>query len=76
MLSPLRNEIAHLIVILTFRADFYNRLTDVDHYRKLYQLIRKHEVAVFPMNRDEMREAIQSPLEILTEPVTFAPRTC
>jgi serine/threonine protein kinase/WD40 repeat protein/type II secretory pathway predicted ATPase ExeA len=47
-----------VIVILTLRADFYDRPM---HYRELALLIEANQVSVLPMDNQELRAAIENP---------------
>jgi serine/threonine protein kinase len=47
-----------LIVLLTLRADFYDRPM---HYPQLSQLIEAHHTSVLPMNPHELRAVIEQP---------------
>src|SRR6266536_5875390 len=47
-----------LIVLLTLRADFYDRPM---HYLQLSQLIEAHHTSVLPMNPHELRAVIEQP---------------
>ena len=47
-----------LLVLLTLRADFYDRPMD---YPELYQLIEAHQVALLSMERNNLRRVIEQP---------------
>src|SRR3989442_4700394 len=47
-----------LIVLLTLRADFYDRPM---HYPQLSQLIEAHQKSILPMNPHELRAVIEQP---------------
>src|SRR6266487_3996226 len=57
-----------LFVILTLRADFYDRPM---HYPKLYRLIDDHKVSVLPMERDDLRKVIEGPANLSDVKLTF-----
>ena len=47
-----------LLVLLTLRADFYDRPM---HYPELYQMIEAHQVALLSMERNNLRRVIEQP---------------
>ncbi len=57
-----------LFVILTLRADFYDRPM---HYPELYRLIDAHHVSVLPLERDELRSVIEQPANLTEVQLTF-----
>jgi hypothetical protein len=57
-----------LFVILTLRADFYDRPMQ---YPELYRLIDNHHVSVLPLGRDELRKVIEQPANLPDVQVTF-----
>jgi serine/threonine protein kinase len=57
-----------LIVILTLRADFYDRLAQ---YPELGRLIQKHHQMVFPMEIENLRAIIEQPAAISDVQLTF-----
>ncbi len=57
-----------LLVILTLRADFYDRPM---RYPDLYRLIEAHHQAVLPMQVQELRAAIEQPVELSDVQLTF-----
>src|SRR6266566_2209558 len=56
------------ILILTLRADFYDRPM---HYPKLFQLIEAHHSFVLPMDLKGLREVIEKPAELPDVRLTF-----
>ncbi|MBV9691823.1 MAG: hypothetical protein JO202_19160 [Ktedonobacteraceae bacterium] len=60
-----------LFVILTLRADFYERL--MRDYPELYRLIDAARVSVLPMERDDLRKVIEQPAKLLDVQLTFSP---
>ncbi len=58
----------HLFVILTLRADFYDRPM---HYRELYRLIDDHHVSVLPMETEDLRKVIEKPANLPDVQLTF-----
>jgi hypothetical protein len=50
-----------LFVILTLRADFYNRPMQ---YPELFRLIDNHHVSVLPLGRDDLRKVIEQPTNL------------
>lgn len=48
-----------LLVLLTLRADFYDRL--IQQYPELYRLLDAHRVSVLPMEREDLRQVIEGP---------------
>ncbi len=57
-----------LFVILTLRADFYDRPMQ---YPELYRLIDNHHVSVLPLGRDELHKVIEQPASLPDVQVTF-----
>ncbi len=57
-----------LFVILTLRADFYDRPMQ---YPELYRLIDNHHVSVLPLERDELRRVIEQPANLPEVQLTF-----
>jgi predicted outer membrane repeat protein len=57
-----------VIVLLTLRADFYDRPMQ---YRELYQLIQHHQRSILPMNLEELREVIEKPADLPDVQVAF-----
>ena len=56
------------LVILTLRADFYDRLT---RYPELALLIKNHHQLVLPMNMKELRAVIEQPASLPDVQLTF-----
>lgn len=50
-----------LLVLLTLRADFYDRPMQ---YPKLYRLLDTHRVSVLPMEREDLRRVIEQPAHL------------
>jgi len=57
-----------LIVILTLRADFYDRPMQ---YPALYALIEQHQVAMLPMTQNDLRAVITQPAMLPDVQLTF-----
>jgi hypothetical protein len=57
-----------LFVILTLRADLYDRPMQ---YPELYRLIDEHHVSVLQMRRDELRSVIEGPAHLPEVQLTF-----
>jgi hypothetical protein len=57
-----------LLVILTLRADFSDR---VMQYPALYRLLDAHRVSVLPMERDELRQVIEEPARLPDVQIIF-----
>ena len=57
-----------LFVILTLRADFYDRPM---RYPELYRLIDDHHVSVLPMVTEDLRRVIQEPANLPDVQLTF-----
>src|SRR6266487_1344924 len=57
-----------VLVILTLRADFYDRPMQ---YPKLYQLIDAHHIAVLPMEGENLRRVIERPAQLPDVQLTF-----
>src|SRR5262249_28248366 len=60
LMNALQTENSQLHLIVTLRADYYDRplmFTDFGN------LLRKHTEVVLPLNRDELEQAIINPLE-------------
>ena len=57
-----------VLVLLTLRADFYDRPFA---YPELGRLIQQHQCAVLPMNLDELREVIERPALLADVRLTF-----
>ena len=57
-----------LFVILTLRADFYDRPM---HYPELFRLIDDHHVSVLPLERDDLRSVIEQPAILPEVQLTF-----
>ena len=57
-----------LLVVLTLRADFYERLLV---YPELYRLIDAHHVSILPMQINELRSAIERPAALPDVQLTF-----
>ena len=57
-----------LFVVLTLRADFYDRPM---HYPELYRLIDDHHVSVLPLERDDLRRVIEQPANLPEVQLTF-----
>jgi transcriptional regulator with XRE-family HTH domain len=56
------------ILILTLRADFYDRPM---HYPELFQLIEAHHSFVLPMDLKQLREVIEKPARLPDVQLTF-----
>ena len=50
-----------VLVILTLRADFYDRPMQ---YAKLYQLVDAHHISVLPMESENLRRVIEQPAQL------------
>ncbi len=57
-----------VLVILTFRADFYDRLMT---FSELGRLIQQHQLVVWPMEVEELRAAIKGPAALPDVLLTF-----
>jgi transcriptional regulator with XRE-family HTH domain len=57
-----------LLLLLTLRGDFYDRPM---YYPELGSLIEQQSKSVFPMNRQELRAAIEKPATLADVQVTF-----
>jgi hypothetical protein len=59
-----------ILVLLTLRADFYDRLT---HYQDLARLIdnQDHHLLVFPMDMEDLRAVIEKPAVLPDVRLTF-----
>jgi hypothetical protein len=57
-----------LFVILTLRADFYDRPM---HYPELFRLIDDHHVSVLPLELDDLRRVIEQPANLPEVQLTF-----
>jgi hypothetical protein len=57
-----------LLVLLTLRADFYDRPMQ---YPKLYDLLEAHHMAVLPMEREDLRRVIEGPARLPDVQLTF-----
>lgn len=57
-----------LLVLLTLRADFYDRPMQ---YAKLYRLLDEHRVSVLPMEREDLRRVIEQPAQLPEVQLTF-----
>ena len=57
-----------LFVLLTLRADFYDRPMQ---YPELFRLIDDHHVSVLPLGRDDLRKVIEQPANLPDVKVTF-----
>ncbi len=57
-----------LFVILTLRADFYDRPM---YYPDLYRLIDDHHVSVLPIQREDLRKVIEEPANLPDVQLTF-----
>ena len=57
-----------LFVILTLRADFYDRPMQ---YPELFRLIDGHHVSVLPLEREDLRRVIEQPANLPAVRVTF-----
>ena len=57
-----------LLVILTLRADFYDRLMQ---YPEFYRLFDKHHISVLPMESDDLRMVIEQPARLPDVQLTF-----
>ncbi len=57
-----------LLVLLTLRADFYDRLLQ---YPELYQLIKAHQQPLLPMEVDDLRATIEQPAALSDVQLTF-----
>ncbi len=50
-----------LLVLLTLRADFYDRPM---HYPPLFELLEEHRVTVLPMEYEDLRRVIEQPAQL------------
>jgi predicted outer membrane repeat protein len=57
-----------LFVLLTLRADFYDRPMD---YPDLYRLIDNHHISMLPLERDDLRRVIEQPANLPEVQLTF-----
>lgn len=57
-----------LLVLLTLRADFYDRPM---RYPTLYHLLEAHHISVLPLNRDDLRRVIEQPAHLPEVQLTF-----
>jgi Novel STAND NTPase 1/TIR domain len=57
-----------LLVLLTLRADFYDRPMQ---YAKLYRLLDAHRVSVLPMEREDLRRVIERPAQLPEVQLSF-----
>jgi WD40 repeat protein/serine/threonine protein kinase len=57
-----------VIIVLTLRADFYDRLMS---YPSLYRLTQKHLISVLPMDIHELRAIIEEPAALPDVQLTF-----
>jgi hypothetical protein len=57
-----------LIVLLTLRADFYDRPM---RYPRLHQLMQDHQISVLPMTLQDLREGIEKPAALPDVRLTF-----
>ena len=57
-----------LLVLLTLRADFYDRLLQ---YPALYHLIKVHQQPLLPMQLDDLRATIEGPAALSDVQLTF-----
>ena len=57
-----------LLVLLTLRIDFYDRLVQ---YPDLYRLLDANRVSVLPMERADLREVIVGPAQLSDVQITF-----
>lgn len=57
-----------LLVLLTLRADFYDRPMQ---YAKLYRLLDAHRISVLPMEREDLRSVIEQPAQLPEVQLTF-----
>jgi len=58
LLTAVNEPHGPLLVLLTLRADFYDRLME---YPDLYSVLEAHLVAVLPMGREDVRNVIEGP---------------
>src|SRR5579885_2313485 len=58
LLTAVNEPHGPLLVLLTLRADFYDRLME---YPDLYSVLEAHLVAVLPMGREDARNVIEGP---------------
>ncbi len=68
LLAAVTEAHSPLIVLLTLRADFFDRPM---HYPELGQLIDRHHQPVFPMELDELRATIELPAALPDIKLTF-----
>jgi len=57
-----------LLVLLTLRADFYDRLLQ---YPELYHLVKTYQQPMFPMEIDDLRATIEQPAALPDVQITF-----
>lgn len=57
-----------MLVLLTLRADFYDRPMQ---YRELYDLLEAHRVTVLPMGLEDLRQVIEGPAQLPDVQLTF-----
>ncbi|MGO8946727.1 MAG: TIR domain-containing protein [Ktedonobacterales bacterium] len=60
-----------LLVLLTLRADFYDRPMQ---YSALYQVLQHHQRSVLPMDVDDLRDVIEKPAKLPDVQVAFEGR--
>ena len=58
LVAAVTEPVGSLVVLLTLRADFYDRPM---HYPQLSQLIETHQKSVLPMNLRDLRAVIEQP---------------
>jgi serine/threonine protein kinase/type II secretory pathway predicted ATPase ExeA len=68
LLTAVTETAGPVLVLLTVRADFYDRLM---RYPDLYQSMQEHLVAVLPMELQELRDIIEKPAELPGVQLTF-----
>jgi serine/threonine protein kinase len=68
VLAAITEQKGPVMVILTLRADFYDRLMV---FSELGRLIQKHQLLVWPMEVDELRAAIKGPATLPDVLLTF-----
>ncbi len=68
LLTAITEPRGPLLVLLTLRADFYDRLLQ---YPELYQLVKAHQRPLFPMKIDNLRATIEQPAALPDVQLTF-----
>jgi serine/threonine protein kinase len=68
LLTAITEPKGPIFVILTLRADFYDRLLN---FSDLGRLVQEHQLVVWPMEVDELRAAIKGPAALPDVQLTF-----